>query len=84
MADFPPLSLLLNALRQQPAQPNQPPGPLPPMLPGMTDQQRFKGTNLLRNAMYGAIDPSEGDYYRGDMYNLTRAAEGIRKYQGDK
>jgi len=38
---------------------------------------RASGIAKLTNAMAGAIDPTEGDFYRSDMYNAQRAAEGI-------
>ena len=44
---------------------------------------RANGRGLLANAMYEAIDPAEGDFYRSSMYNTARSAEGIRQYADD-
>lgn len=45
-----------------------------------TDNERTKGLSLLKNAMYGELDPEDGSYYRTDMYNTVNASTGIRQY----
>jgi len=69
----------LQAMRQQQA-------PLAAPMPQVDPAEalRAKAKLMLMNGMYGAIDPAEGDFYRADMYNTQRAAEGIRKYERDR
>lgn len=52
--------------------------------PKPTEAEMNRAKATLKNGMWASQDPTEGDQFLPDKYNTAMAAEGIRKYEGDR